>query len=148
MSPIRLSLAILLAPAAYGVVMLIAMFLGWAVAHADTGAAAPDNLTSFLAKHGWWGGALLAYGVVAWLLKRNETEHWIAKGRTLALITAALSVVGSIIGWQMGLDPDAILFAVSSAVPLVVSPTVKPVLPPPTPSSPVAVVEGETPPPQ
>jgi hypothetical protein len=107
-------------------VYLFVTWLGGCLAHADTGApTAADGVTSLLAKHGWWGGALIAYSALAWLLRRNASEKWIAQGRTLAIITAAVSVVGSILSWRLGLDPDAVIYALTGAIPLVMSPTVE-----------------------
>lgn len=37
-----------------------------------------------------WGGMALAFALASTLLKRNESTHWIARGRTLAIIVAAV----------------------------------------------------------
>lgn len=117
------SLTLFATAAVYLVVTLLASFVGWAIAHADTGAPATDPGLP-IQKYGWWGGALLAYIAFRWFLKRNESEHWIAQGRMLSIATAVLSVVGSVIGWRLGMDPDVIGFAVAGAVPLAVPSTV------------------------
>lgn len=105
----------------YVIVTLLASLVGWAIAHADTGAPAAG---APLAKYGWWAGVLMLYVAVRWLLKRNETAHWLAHGRTLSIATAVLSVVGSIVGWRFGMDPDTITLAVAGAVPLAIPSTV------------------------
>lgn len=109
--------------AVYVVVTLLASLVGWAIARADTGAPAADP-GSLIQKYGWWGGALLAYMAFRWFLKRNESEHWIAKGRALSIATAVLSVLGSIVGWRLGMDPDVVTLAVAGAVPLAIPSTV------------------------
>lgn len=125
------SLTLLATALVYLLVTMLASLIGWAVAHADTGSAVDPGLP--VGKYGWWSGVLLAYVAVRWLLKRNESEHWIAHGRTLSISTAVLSVVGSVIGWRLGMDPDTIGFAVAGAVPLAIPSTItpKPALPPP-----------------
>jgi hypothetical protein len=112
-----------------GIALAVYTFVTWlggCIAHADTGAAQPETsgAADLLAKHGWWGGALIAYSAAAWFLKKNQSAKWIAQGRTLAIVAAALSVIGPIIGWQLGLDPDAIVYSLTGAIPLVMSPTV------------------------
>lgn len=81
---------------------------------------------SIIERYGWWGGALLFYGLAAYLLRRNEIEHWIARGRVLAYVTGAVGVLGSVLGWRFGADPEAIAAAVTGAVSLAVRPTVTP----------------------
>jgi hypothetical protein len=119
----RLAIGLFAIAAVYVVVTLLGTVVGWAIARADTGPVAVA-VPSLLEKHGWWGGALLVYGTVAYLLKRNAAEHWIAQGRALALLTAATSIAGSVISWKFGADSDAIMYAVSGAIPLVMSPKV------------------------
>lgn len=63
MSPIRVSLAILLAPVAFVAVMLLAMFLGWAVAYADT--ASSSGLTLTPTDIAAWAGLVLAVVILA-----------------------------------------------------------------------------------
>lgn len=121
-----ISLTLLGTAAAYLIVTVLAAAIGWAVAHADTGAAAPLDATSAIAKYGWVGGVLVAYVVARTLLKRNETSHWLAQGRALSIVTAVLSVVGSVIGWRLGMDPDTIGFAAIGAIPLAIPSTVTP----------------------
>lgn len=105
------------------VVYFVVTRLGGCLAHADTGAAQADP-GALIQKYGWWGGALLAYVAVRWFLKKNESAGWLAQGRTLSIVTAVLSVVGSVIGWRFGMDPDVIGFAVAGAVPLAIPSTV------------------------
>lgn len=63
---------------------------------ADPVSAVPtsiDNGWSLVTTYGpIWGGMALAFGLAAWLLKRNESTHWIAQGRVLAII---VTVVGT-----------------------------------------------------
>lgn len=107
----------------YVVVTLLAAIANWAIAHADTGTATTDP-GALIQKYGWWGGALLAYVAVRWFLKRNESAGWLAQGRTLSIATAVLSVIGSVIGWRFGMDPDVISFAIAGAVPLAIPSTI------------------------
>lgn len=115
------SLTLLGTAVAYLLVTVLASIAGWAIAHADTGAATSDVP---IGKYGWVGGVLVVYVAARWFLKRNESEHWIAHGRTLSIVTAVLSVIGSIVGWKLGMDPDTIGFAVAGAVPLAIPSTV------------------------
>lgn len=109
--------------AVYVIITLLAAIANWALARADAGAT-PTDPSALLQKYGWWGGALLAYVAVRWFLKTNESQHWLAHGRTLSIVTAVLSVVGSVIGWRFGMDPDVVGFAVAGAVPLAIPSTV------------------------
>jgi hypothetical protein len=115
------SLSLLFTAVAYLLVTTLAAIIGWAVAHADAGAPTADMPVQ---KYGWWAGALAVYVAIRWFLKRNESEHWLAHGRTLSIATAVLSVLGSIVGWRFGMDPDTIGFAVAGAVPLAIPSTV------------------------
>lgn len=106
----------------YLVVTLLAQLLGHAIAHADTGAAVASDVP--IGKYGWVGGVLALYVAARWFLRKNSEAHWIAQGRTLSIATAVLSVVGSIVGWKLGMDPDTIGFAIAGAVPLAIPSTV------------------------
>lgn len=121
-----ISLTLLGTAAAYLIVTVLAAAIGWAVAHADTGAAPPLDATSAITKYGWVGGVLVAYVVARGFLARNATAHWIAQGRTLSMVTAMLSVVGAVIGWRLGMDPDTVSFAAIGAIPLAIPSTVTP----------------------
>jgi hypothetical protein len=74
------------------------LFLGYAQAQpaADpiaTSAASADAVLSLILTFGpLWGGMAIVFGVASTLLKRNESTHWIAQGRVLAVITAAVAV--------------------------------------------------------
>lgn len=127
-----ISLTLLGTAAAYLVVTMLAAAIGWAVAHADTGPTPPLDATSAIAKYGWVGGVLIAYVAARWFVQKNATEHWIAQGRALSVVTAVLSVVGSVIGWRLGMDPDTIGFAAIGAIPLAIPSTVAPRQPPTT----------------
>jgi cation transporter-like permease len=116
-----ISLSLLLTTAVYLVVTILAAIVGWAVAHADAGVPTTDVPVQ---KYGWWAGVLVLYMAVRWFLKKNESEMWLAHGRTLSIATAILSVLGSVVGWRFGMDPDTIGFAVAGAVPLAIPSTV------------------------
>lgn len=62
-NPIRVSLAILLAPVVYAVVMLLAALFGWAVAHADTASSSGITLTP--TDVAAWVGLALAVAIIA-----------------------------------------------------------------------------------
>lgn len=117
------SLTLLCTAVVYVVVNVLASIAGWAMARADTGTTL--DVPSAIQKYGWWGGALIVYVAARWFVRRNATEHWIAHGRWLSLVTAALSIVGSVVGWRLGMDPDTIGFAIAGAVPLAIPSTVK-----------------------
>jgi hypothetical protein len=58
-----------------------------------TSAASADTLLSIALTYGpLWGGMAIGFGLLSTLLKRNESTHWIAQGRTLAVITAAVGL--------------------------------------------------------
>lgn len=124
----RISLAILTlicTAVAYAIVTALGALLGLVVAHADSGAPGQSGDVSVLIqKYGWWTGALVAYVAARWFIKRNAEEHWIAGGRWLSIGTAVLSVLGSVVGWRFGMDPEVITFAVLGAVPLAIPSTV------------------------
>lgn len=44
-----------------------------------------------------WGGMLLLFGGAVAFLRRNEKEQWIKQGRRLAIVTAFLGVLGSVL---------------------------------------------------
>lgn len=49
-----------------------------------------DSVYTVIATYGWlWGGMAVVFGSLSWLLSRNESTHWIAQGRTLAVLTAS-----------------------------------------------------------
>lgn len=55
----------------------------------------PDALMVYVENYGWLvGGLTAAYLAAKWLLKRNESTHWIAQGRALAIVTTVIGV-----GW-------------------------------------------------
>lgn len=78
-----------------GVTAALAVFAA-ACAHADPAAqaaASADTGWSLVETYGpVWGGMALAFGLASAFLRRNETTHWIAQGRALAVI---LAIVGT-----------------------------------------------------
>jgi small neutral amino acid transporter SnatA (MarC family) len=74
------------------------LFLGHAQAQpaADsiaTSATSADALLSLILTFGpLWGGMAIVFGVASTVLKRNESTHWIAQGRVLAVVTALVGV--------------------------------------------------------
>lgn len=56
----------------------------------------PDAIVMYVQSYGWIVGLIaLAYVVTKYLLKVNDSKHWIAQGRVLAAITAAVGVLGT-----------------------------------------------------
>lgn len=96
---------------------------------------AADASMQLFEQYGWfWGGALLLSGLGGWLLKRNESEHWLARGRTLVAVSAGLSVLGALLEWRLNGAPIAgVLVTLVMAVKLLWSPTVTPPAQPPDP---------------
>lgn len=95
-----LSILVVLAGSA-GIVMCCDMFRCLGLAHAAQAASLSDPVTvaTVSVDNGWsliesygpiWGGMAIAFGLAAWLLKRNESTHWISQGRTLAIIVAVV----------------------------------------------------------
>lgn len=56
-----------------------------------------DSWAMFSAYGPIWGGMAVTFGVVSWLLKRNDSQHWIAQGRTLAIIVGGLGIVAAVL---------------------------------------------------
>lgn len=81
---------------ALGISLLVLGRIAHAQAVADpvaTAATATDALWSVLATFGpLWGGMYVGFGAVSTALERNKSTHWIAQGRTLAVITAAVGL--------------------------------------------------------
>lgn len=108
---------------------LIATFIPPMAAHADpvaTASTATDAAWQLVAQYGWlWGGMLLLLGLGQALLRANESKHWIAQGRTLALLSGGLAVLGSIAQWHFGNGPlEGVLVTLVTALTLVWHPTV------------------------
>lgn len=56
----------------------------------------PDALMAYIQSYGWIVGLLTtAYLAAKWLLKRNESTHWLAQGRALAIVTTVVGVAGT-----------------------------------------------------
>lgn len=49
-----------------------------------------------------WGVALLLSGGVALFLKKNESQHWLAQGRALAIVTALGMLLAALTEWHFG----------------------------------------------
>lgn len=55
-----------------------------------------DALMSYVETYGWIVGSLtVAYLAAKWLLKKNDSTHWIAQGRALAVVTTIIGVAGA-----------------------------------------------------
>jgi len=71
-----------------------------------------------------WGGMLIVYGGVSWFLAQNNSTHWIAQGRALAAIVAALGVFASVLNAHFGNgDWTGVIAVFATAVFKLVSPT-------------------------
>lgn len=121
-----------------GAVYAALAVLSAAMAHADPVAdatAATDAGYSVVATHGWLGGALMVYAGLATFLKANETKHWIAQGRWLAILTGIGMIGGALAAWKFNAAPiGAVLEAALGAIALLRMPTVRPVVAAPVPS--------------
>lgn len=112
--------------------ILIALVLGH-VARADPdgwqpiATTVPDTSWTLVAQYGpIWGGALLVFGLAGELLKRNEVTHWLP-GRSLALATGAVSVLGALLEWRAsGGSMAGVVVTAIMAVKLALSPTATP----------------------
>lgn len=102
-------------------------FLLPAVAHADPVAvaqASADGGWAMVSTYGpIWGGGLLLFALGGSFLRWNESTHWIAQGRTLAILTGLLSVLGAIAQWHFnGGSSAGIITTLVAAVSLVLHP--------------------------
>jgi len=95
-----------------GTLVLITVPWMIGVALAATGEApavpppTPDAIAGYLTAHGPFVGILtLAYVLVGYLLRLNESKHWIAQGKRLAWITAGVGVAGTALQAYTGGTP-------------------------------------------
>jgi hypothetical protein len=52
-----------------------------------------DALWNLVAVYGWtWGAMAVVFSVLRDVLRRNESTHWIAQGRALAVLTATVGI--------------------------------------------------------
>jgi hypothetical protein len=117
-------------------VVAITMFALLGVAHADplpvdpviAAQAATDASWALIAQYGpLWGAFLLAFGLVGAWLKANESKHWLAQGRALAVITGGAMVLGAVADWHFhGAAFAGVIVTAVMAIKLVMSPTVAP----------------------
>lgn len=71
------------------------------------------------------GPLLLINGLARYLLKANESAHWLAQGKTLAIVTGVMMVVGAALDWKVNGGPSAgVITALFAAIPLVMHSTV------------------------
>lgn len=107
-----------------GVAYLFVTRLGGCLAHADTGAPPLDD-ASIVARHGFWAGALMVFGIASKLLARSEAQHWLKERRWLAIVAGGVAVIAAGLNWKLnGGDPEALTLALSAALGLVLSPNV------------------------
>lgn len=98
--------------------------LGGCIAHAAD-APLPADDYSLIARHGFWGGLLLTFGIASKLLRRPDVSHWLKERRWLAIVAGGVAVIAAGLNWQInGGDPEAVTLALSTAIGLVLSPTV------------------------
>lgn len=131
LNPFKFAIAI-----SVGAALIYAMFAVFAaaVAHADPIVVAATTVDS-----GWQllrdygpiiGSGLLMSGLGATFLRYNESKHWIAQGRTLALISGTVAVIAAVLEWQVnGGSPAGVIFALVAAIGLVMHPVVIPAPP-------------------
>ena len=104
---------------------LLVTRLGGCLAHADPGLAPPTDDYSLIARHGFWGGLLLTFGIAARLLARPDVKHFLKERRWLAIVAGGVAVIAAGLNWQFnGGDPEAVTLALSTAIGLVLSPNV------------------------
>lgn len=89
------------------VFLLVSLITRCALAAGDPVTAATsgvDSLAALVTTYGWTvGGVVLAYALTKQLLAVNASKHWIAQGRTLAVIAALVGVVGTALqAWLTG----------------------------------------------
>lgn len=85
------------------------------------------------------GALLLASGLYRQFLRANESSHWIAQGKTLAILTGLGMVIGATLDWKLNGGPAAgIITALFAAIPLVMHSTVK--------AAPAAAIDPVSPP--
>jgi len=111
-----------------GVVGLTMLLLAQ-TAHADpvvVAQATTDAGWALLEQYGpLWGGTLVAYGLLTSLLRRNESSHWIARGRILSSLTGLAMIGEALLAWKVNGAPSAgIAVAIFAAINLVMHSTV------------------------
>lgn len=103
---------------------LLVTRLGGCIAHAAD-APLPADDYSLIARHGFWGGLLLTFGIASRLLARPDVSHWLKERRWLAITAGGVAVIAAGLNWQInGGDPEAVTLALSTAIGLVLSPVV------------------------
>lgn len=110
---------------------LMITLLAYAIANAQgvdpvvVATTSTSDAWDLVAKHGPLGGGLIAYGLLAKFLAVNQTKHWLAEGRLLAILTGLSMVGGAAALWHFSGGPlEAVLEAVIGAIALIVKPTV------------------------
>lgn len=86
----------------WGLASIVLYTVPWLVGAAAAATAGlppappPDALLAYVQANGVVvAGVTVAYVAARWLLQRNDSTHWIAKGRVLAAIAAATGVAGT-----------------------------------------------------
>lgn len=79
--------------------------IGQAAAPAVSVATLDDSWT-LIHTYGWtWGGMYLVLTVAQFLLKKNDSQHWIAQGKTLAYIVGGVGIAASALQAYFGGTP-------------------------------------------
>ena len=114
--------------------MLLAIHYCVPAVHADPLASAPVAHAVTTAQSGWdvvetygpiWGAMLLVYGLASAFLAKNESAHWIAQGRMLALVVAGVGLLGAVLEAELGgASWSGVIVTLVGAVKMVISPTV------------------------
>lgn len=96
----------------------------------DTSKMTVDTAWDLVEQHGpIWGGMLLLFGAATAFLRRNTKERWIAEGKRLAIVTAFVGVLGSVL--EAGVNGGTwagVIATVFVAIKLLLSPTPTPAL--------------------
>lgn len=84
-------------------VLLLASSAALAASDTELAVSTADTAWDLVAQHGpIWGAMLAAFGLGSSFVRRNETEHWISQGRTLAIVVGVLGVLGSVLEAGIG----------------------------------------------
>jgi hypothetical protein len=71
------------------------------------------------------GGGAILFCLISAFLRRNESKHWLAQGRVLALLTGIAMTLGAVLDWQLnGGQFAGVIMTVIAAIKLALSPAV------------------------
>lgn len=96
-----------------------------------------DDSWAMISTYGWiWGGMAVVLALASWVLKRNDSTHWIAQGRTLALIVGGLGIAAAALDAKFAGAPlSGVAMTAIAALFKLMDPRVTPAAPAPAPQS-------------